>query len=445
MARTTLTADRSAGEIGALAPATVWRWALALAVGAELALLAVIVLAAGPHNAWMVPASRHGFPDWMHGPLSGLGLDLTPGRLSALLAAMTFAYGVAIVAAGRSRARWPLAAAAGALALVALAPPLLSADAFAYIAWGRMGARGLDPYSHLALAVGATDPAAPFQLWHHGTTPYGPLFTLGGYALAPLSVAAALWSLKAIAGAAAIACAALLHRAASVLGRPPLRAVLVFALNPLVLVYAVGGAHNDLLVAAVLAAAALAFATGRSSRAAAAVVVAGAVKASAVVALPFAIAGAPRGSRRAALTAGIGAGAAIAALGLAAFGLPVASLAHVLGMQQSLVAHASFPAALARLLGLGAVTSAERLVLTAALAIVAVALLARVWSGRMEWVAATGWAFLALLVTTTWLLPWYVTWALPFVAVAVDRRLVAAAVALTLAIVVVRSPLAAAL
>lgn len=442
MARTTLTADRSAGEIGAPAPAAAWRWALALAVGAELALLAVVVLASGPRNPWMVPASRHGFPGWMHGPLSGLlGLDLTPGRLSALLAAMSGAYAVSITAAGRVRARWPLAAAAAAVALVTLAPPLLSADAFAYIAWARMGARGLDPYSHPAIAVGAGDPAAPFQLWHHGTTPYGPLFTLGSYALASLPVSAALWSLKASAGVAAIACAGLLHRAARSLGRPPLRAALIFALNPLVLVYAVGGAHNDLLVAAVLAAAALAFATGRPSRAAAAVVLATAIKVSAVVALPFAIAGTPRGLRARAIAAALGLGAVIAAAGLAAFGRPVASLAHMLGTQQTLVAQSSFPAALARALGLDQVTTGERLVLLTALAVFVVVLLARVWSGRADWIAATGWAFLASLLTTTWLLPWYVAWALPFVALASDRRLIAAAAALTLAIVVLRSPL----
>lgn len=50
-------------------------------------------------------------------------------------------------------------------------------------------------------------PVAPSQLWHHETSPYGPLFTLGSYALAPLGAATGLWALKALAGAAALAAA----------------------------------------------------------------------------------------------------------------------------------------------------------------------------------------------------------------------------------------------
>jgi hypothetical protein len=44
----------------------------------------------------------------------------------------------------------------------------------------------------------------------------------------------------------------------------------------------------------------------------------------------------------------------------------------------------------------------------------------------------------ALLVTSAWLLPWYVAWLLPLAAIAGDRRLRVAALALAAYIVVTR-------
>ena len=39
-------------------------------------------------------------------------------------------------------------------------------------------------------------------------------------------------------------------------------------------------------------------------------------------------------------------------------------------------------------------------------------LLWRTWRGY-DWVAASGWALLAISVTSTWLLAWYILWPLP--------------------------------
>lgn len=66
-------------------------------------------------------------------------------------------------------------------------------------------------------------------------------------------------------------------------------------------------------------------------------------------------------------------------------------------------------------------------------------LLVRVRRGA-DWLTATGWSFVALLVTTTWLLPWYVAWVAPFAALSADRRLLVAAWAFTLSVVVLRVP-----
>jgi hypothetical protein len=41
----------------------------------------------------------------------------------------------------------------------------------------------------------------------------------------------------------------------------------------------------------------------------------------------------------------------------------------------------------------------------------------------MEWLTAAGWAAAALLLSTSWLVPWYVAWLLPLAALASDRRL----------------------
>jgi len=62
------------------------------------------------------------------------------------------------------------------------------------------------------------------------------------------------------------------------------------------------------------------------------------------------------------------------------------------------------------------------LVAAGALVLGLVWLLWRVWRGA-DWLAATGWATLLVLVTSAWLLPWYVVWLLPLAAVAGGARL----------------------
>jgi hypothetical protein len=64
----------------------------------------------------------------------------------------------------------------------------------------------------------------------------------------------------------------------------------------------------------------------------------------------------------------------------------------------------------------------------------------RTWRG-MSWIAASGWATLAMLATSAWIMPWYVLWVLPLAALSRDRRLVAWALALCAFLVVMRTPL----
>ncbi|HET7510367.1 MAG TPA: hypothetical protein VFJ65_08990, partial [Solirubrobacterales bacterium] len=49
-------------------------------------------------------------------------------------------------------------------------------------------------------------------------------------------------------------------------------------------------------------------------------------------------------------------------------------------------------------------------------------LLAWTWRGG-DWVRAAAWTAFALLLATSWLLPWYLLWPLPLVAISRDRPL----------------------
>jgi hypothetical protein len=411
---------------------------LGVAIAAELLCLTVLALGAMSGGQALVPSTRNASPGWLQGPLPAIDAGLSSADMGALLVAMVLGYGIVLALAPHVRGRWPVVAAVVAVALSGLAPPLLSADLFGYIAWGELGARGVNPYSHPSVAVGDDHPVRPFLLWNHGSTPYGPLFITLMFGAAPLSVAAALWSLKALAALSALACMALLWRAAARLGRSPAQAALAFGLNPIVLVYGIGGAHNDLLVGAVVIAGVLAVVCGRERAGAGAVVAAGAMKASALVVLPFLIAGS-KDWRRTALAA-LATGAVLATGAFALFGAPLLNLVGALAAQQEMVALHSVPSQLAMLAGADELPPWGRLVGNALLLVTVVGLLVAVRRGG-DWLSGAGWAYVALLLTTAWLLPWYIAWVVPFAALAGDRRLLGATWALTMLFVFVRLPM----
>ncbi|HEX3510051.1 MAG TPA: hypothetical protein VHT27_03025, partial [Solirubrobacteraceae bacterium] len=227
--------------------------ALAGAAGAAglLAVLAAsLLLAGGAAGApsQYVPARSGGWPGWLAGPLSGLGLGLPGERFQTLMLVMCGGYALALAA---SRVL-PLGALWGTILaahlIFALGPPLISQDVFGYISFGRLGAlHGLDPYTSFP-AQAPTDPTFHFLSWWFQHSPYGPLFTLLGYALAPLGVAVDLWIYKALAALASVAAVALVARAAGAAGRSRSFAAAFVGLNPVLLALAVGGAHNDTLL-----------------------------------------------------------------------------------------------------------------------------------------------------------------------------------------------------
>jgi hypothetical protein len=151
-------------------------------------------------------------------------------------------------------------------------------------------------------------------------------------------------------------------------------------------------------------------------------VAAAAVKATAGLAVPFLLL-ATR-SRRA-LAGVVGASAAVYAVAAVAFPGHALGVVSVLATQHRLVGFNSVPDEVALLFGFPGVTPGIRtlanLALVAALAWIAL----RVWRGA-DWVAACGWALVAVIVTATWFLPWYAVWPLAFAAVTRERRLTAA-------------------
>jgi hypothetical protein len=136
----------------------------------------------------------------------------------------------------------------------------------------------------------------------------------------------------------------------------------------------------------------------------------------------------------------------IAALGFAvvmviAFGGDALGFLRTLRSQQQSVALLSVPSRLSHWLGLGNhIPGAFRAL---AIAIFLATLVWMLWrtAREREWVVPAGWTTFALLVTSAWLLPWYVVWVLPLAALGDDRRLRLATLALCAFIVGTHVPI----
>jgi hypothetical protein len=411
-------------------------WPLLRRAGGYAALLALIAdgaaiaVGAAGHASFLVPSGRRHYPAWMAGPFAGLTHGKMTGALFVLLLlGMCGAYAVAVVCSRGLHPWAAIGAIAAAQVVFLLAPPLLSTDIFSYVDYGRLGAvHGLNPYAHGASAAHA-DPAFPFtgHLWRHTRSVYGPPFTLLTYPLAALGVPAALWGLKVIMALSSLGICALVWRCARGRGLDPVRATMLFGLNPIVLVYAVGGGHNDLLMLG-LAMLAVALVLEEHERGGGgALVASAAIKASAIALLPFMVIGSAR-PRRVLLGAAIGA-VVVVAVAVLGFGVDGFGFITGIGKQQTLVSGNSVPSEVAQLFGAVRVSSTVRLAGQVVLVVVVLALLWRTWRGG-DWVVAAGWALVTVSVTTTWLLAWYTLWALPFAAISRSWRLLAAVLVL---------------
>ncbi len=394
-----------------------------------LATVFLITAGAATRPTQYVPARIGGWPGWMAGPLEGLGVGISDNKFQILMIIMCASY-LLVLLAVRTLPGGALAAAiVVAYAILLLGPPLLSQDVFGYLSFARLGAlHGLDPYTHVA-AEAPTDSVYRFVGWPFLHSPYGPLFTLASYAIAPLGPAGGLWAFKLIAVASSLGAIALIARAAARVGHSARWAAAFVGLNPVMLELATGGAHNDTLVLLLIAVALLltAGASPRFRAGAAAVVASVGIKVTAGLLLPFIVLAPPRARERLAV-AGTAALCllALAVVGLIGFGGHALGFIDAVGEQQQLVAEHSVPAETARLVGLTGTPTWWRQLFLVMFVLVLCAALWRTARGA-DWRVAAGWATLALLLSTAWLLPWYATWPLPLAAVSGDRRLRVAA------------------
>jgi alpha-1,6-mannosyltransferase len=324
----------------------------------------------------------------------------------------------------RTPARWAIGLVAVLNLLVFVGPILISTDVFSYIAYARMGiVHGVDPYTHGPTAI-VGDPVFRYvgHDWLTVATAYGPVYTLITYPLGLLGVVGAVWGMKVYALIASVITLTLTWRVARRRGHDRVFALLAVGANPLYVIYGLGGAHNDLIMLALMMGA-VAFTLADREAAAGAAVVAGAlVKATVAVLLPFMVL-----SRRR-LAPVLGALAALVVGGLAGyavFGIHGIDIVSALNRDSAFVSTDSFPNELAHLFGKPGVFPVDHDLLKAALVLILVHLAWRTWRGY-DWVAASGWALLAISVTSTWLLAWYILWPLPLAVLARDRRLLAA-------------------
>ncbi|MFJ8331808.1 polyprenol phosphomannose-dependent alpha 1,6 mannosyltransferase MptB [Streptomyces sp. NPDC094437] len=136
-----------------------------------------------------------------------------------------------------------------------LAPPLFSRDVYSYLAQGAMVDAHMDVYAQGPARLGGplADEVAP--LWRHTGAPYGPVFLALAHGLAGLTrgeLPAGLVGMRLVALVGVALMAAALPRLARHNGADPAAALWLGALNPLVLLHLVAGAHNDAIMLGLL-------------------------------------------------------------------------------------------------------------------------------------------------------------------------------------------------
>ncbi|MEV7083002.1 polyprenol phosphomannose-dependent alpha 1,6 mannosyltransferase MptB [Streptomyces sp. NPDC093516] len=135
------------------------------------------------------------------------------------------------------------------------APPLFSRDVYSYLAQGAMVEAHLDVYTHGPSRLGGPLAGEVAPLWRHTGAPYGPVFLAVAAALSGLTrgeLPAGLVGMRLVALAGVALMAAALPRLARHSGADPSAALWLGALNPLVLLHLVAGAHNDAVMLGLL-------------------------------------------------------------------------------------------------------------------------------------------------------------------------------------------------
>jgi hypothetical protein len=410
---------------------------IALATIVACAFVMVLFSTHGP--TILVPRSSQIFSRWEAGPLYGLlgGLRVGPTAtnyaLSWLILMMLAGYGVALAALRTLSMRMIVAAIVAANLILLLGPPFQLTDMGNYLGYARLGGlHGMNPYTHV-IGQEMHDPIYHFATWDNLHSPYGELFTALSYPLAWLPIPVAYWIVKVVTVLLSLSFIGIVCWCARRLGRDPRYAALLVGLNPIYLVYAIGGFHNDFFMLVPLTASIAFLLARRDKSAGAMLVVAVAVKFSAVLLLPFLLVAArPARRRRQVLYGCVLAGVPLLVMSLALFGFSLPNLSQ----QGSLLTPFSFPNLFGYFIGVGGGTSGVLRLADVAL-VVAVVLLLR---HDGDWITRAGWATFALIASLAWVMPWYVIWLLPLAALGTSERLRRVALALTVFLVLVFLP-----
>jgi alpha-1,6-mannosyltransferase len=262
-----------------------------------------LVRYAGLVGAALVAVAAH-----LGGALRGFEPGVTPAGIwrgehgpwivSAWVAGLALMTGAWWVVRDRvPSARWAYLTAGLWLLPLLVTPPLASRDVYSYACQGAVYAAGENPYrvSAADLPCQWLDTISP--IWRDTPAPYGPLFVVIAGAAAAIggSLGVTIALLRAVAVAGVGLAAASLPVLARRCGVPPRRALWLVLACPLVGVHLVAGAHNDapmigLLIAglAVLPAAHAPRSWLRLAGGGALIGLSVAVKATALVVLPFA-------------------------------------------------------------------------------------------------------------------------------------------------------------
>jgi hypothetical protein len=235
-----------------------------LVAGAGFLATAAVVLAAGRSPVPVGMVLPRSFAGVLSPESSGGGVTAAVVIVAVAVLLSCWWWLLAEATAGRATMRetaWIVAAWAVPLLV---GPPLLSFDAYSYLAQGEMVVAGLDPYAAGPLALGAdpsVDRVDPF--WRSSPSPYGPIALVALRAVAMLNSgltgSVLVLRLLAVVGVAVAV-------AGAILLSPPRRQPVVLALtlaNPVTLLHLIGGAHLDGLLAGVVVLTLLALRSGR--------------------------------------------------------------------------------------------------------------------------------------------------------------------------------------
>lgn len=350
---------------------------------------------------------------------------------------------------------------------LAIAPPLFSRDMYAYLAQSEIAHRGFDPYILSPLtALGANDPLTSNvpNIWRDTAAPYGPLFLMFGRGISSIVgenvvLGVLMWRLVMLI--ALLLAVWAIPRLAQRCGIHPVPALWLSVANPIVLFHVVSGMHNEALLVGIMLAAVEVGLRWKNTlgviAAAVLLVIAGAIKPPAFIALGFLgiYVARRRGGRYSDLFR-VAAGLAVIlfatmtvitlasgwGLGwigtfdipnrvkiwlapMTAFGLTGGGLSTVFGLGN----HTEAMLTITKFLGYGVA------------GVVCVRMLWLSFKGRMEPLTALGITLAAVAIFGPVLHPWYLLWAMPLLALSTnDNRFRIAATTITTVVALVEPP-----